>query len=430
MELTSFTAIAYRLIYPIQLIGSGLILLWKCKRRPKFLLAFLLCAALSLLFGAMIPMNIGIGNFSIPINSLSVLVVVFFLFLSVFEVSQVVAALVTAMSSLIQHISFCVENLIDGYWFSFLPNNIGTDVLRLILRNVVLILFLLLIELLIKKRGADIKDIGLKSKTVFVFTILTIIATNLLSHNLDRSSWIDSLLDLLSSAVLLVFIFLANDLVSKDKYLKLTLENEQKHYESLSASIELVNRRVHDFKHYVHYMKGKVKEESALEELQKMENDVSIYESLVKTGNFALDNALNEFAILAQKEDIKLLCAIDGTKLTKISPIDHYVIFGNLMDNAIREAKKHSKGHRFISLSSKEKNGVYSLSVENYCSEKIAFEDNLPISSKEDKFFHGIGLKSVRATVKKYGGAIAVTCDDNIFKVVLLFPLQVLGNNN
>ena len=91
-------------------------------------------------------MNIRIGDVSIPINSLSVLVVVFFLFFSVFEVSHVVAALVTAMSSLIQHISFCVENLIDGYWFSFLPNNIGTDVLRLILRNVVLILFLLLIE--------------------------------------------------------------------------------------------------------------------------------------------------------------------------------------------------------------------------------------------------------------------------------------------
>lgn len=36
--------------------------------------------------------------------------------------------------------------------------------------------------------------------------------------------------------------------------------------------------------------------------------------------------------------------------------------------------------------------------------------------------YHGFGLKSIKATIKKYNGSMSITIEDNTFKLQLLFP--------
>lgn len=66
-------------------------------------------------------------------------------------------------------------------------------------------------------------------------------------------------------------------------------------------------------------------------------------------------------------------------------------------------------------------NGEYvCISVTNVCTRKIKFSDGLPVTSKEDKNFHGYGMRSMEYIVKKYGGNMVVNLANNMFTVKII----------
>ena len=58
---------------------------------------------------------------------------------------------------------------------------------------------------------------------------------------------------------------------------------------------------------------------------------------------------------------------------------------------------------------------------ENYFKGKLAFEDGLPLTTKEDKESHGFGMRSLRMIVKKYGGELTASVSDDIFHLNIIF---------
>ncbi len=61
--------------------------------------------------------------------------------------------------------------------------------------------------------------------------------------------------------------------------------------------------------------------------------------------------------------------------------------------------------------------------VENYCESKILIENgSIPITTKNDKRYHGYGIKSIKHSVEKYGGYVNITNNNNWFRVEMLFP--------
>ena len=51
-------------------------------------------------------------------------------------------------------------------------------------------------------------------------------------------------------------------------------------------------------------------------------------------------------------------------------------------------------------------------------------KSNLPISSKEDKKNHGIGLKNVKETIEKNHGTFSWECRDGEFRVTIALPIN------
>jgi hypothetical protein len=49
--------------------------------------------------------------------------------------------------------------------------------------------------------------------------------------------------------------------------------------------------------------------------------------------------------------------------------------------------------------------------------------DGLPETTKEDKHYHGFGVKSIRYITEKYGGDMSVTMEDGVFSLDLIFSL-------
>ena len=55
---------------------------------------------------------------------------------------------------------------------------------------------------------------------------------------------------------------------------------------------------------------------------------------------------------------------------------------------------------------------------------KDIIEDNLPVTTKHDKAYHGYGLRSIKNSVKKYNGVFQVKIKDGCFCLKILFPIK------
>ena len=88
----------------------------------------------------------------------------------------------------------------------------------------------------------------------------------------------------------------------------------------------------------------------------------------------------------------------------------------------------HMKQGRFpkgsVPLSFSEKNFIL-IRFENYYEGEIRFKDGLPVTTKEAGSVHGYGLKSLRYTVKKYGGEMQISAEDNWFSLRILIPVDM-----
>ena len=62
--------------------------------------------------------------------------------------------------------------------------------------------------------------------------------------------------------------------------------------------------------------------------------------------------------------------------------------------------------------------------IVNPIADTLRFEDDLPVTTKKDKDYHGYGLKSIRRTVKKYDGFVTISTEDDWFSLKILIPLR------
>lgn len=149
---------------------------------------------------------------------------------------------------------------------------------------------------------------------------------------------------------------------------------------------------------------------------------MSIYDNIYQTGNDALDLVLTEKSLLCEEYHIKLSSMIDGSVLNFMNTTDVYALFGNLFDNAIESVLKESdEERRIISIQITKKNQGYHIHIENYCNETVVFEEGLPVTSKEDKVYHGFGVRSIKYIVEKYNGDMLMHAENKRFQVDILF---------
>lgn len=159
------------------------------------------------------------------------------------------------------------------------------------------------------------------------------------------------------------------------------------------------------------------------ETVGEIENVISIYDSVVKTDNEALNVILTEKSLICRKNRISLTCMADGAGLDFMDASDIYSLFGNLIDNAMDAVSKlddHEK--RIIGLSVHADGNMLAINVNNYYEGVVVMDsDGLPVTTKQNKDFHGYGMKSVRMIVERYGGDLTVSAKDGVFNVYIIF---------
>lgn len=235
----------------------------------------------------------------------------------------------------------------------------------------------------------------------------------------------------LFSAVCCVIVFLlagktvvAEELSREVEYLKYAIRQSERQYRISKDTIDLINIKCHD----IRYKLGMLAAQGAtgLKQLnEELNTSVSIYDSRMETGSPLLDVLLTEKSLFCEQNRINLSCMIDGKHLGFIEEGDLYCLFGNLVDNALEAVKNIAEPERrVIDLVVKKKDGLLLVQEENYFDGPLAFEDGLPVTTKDDKDYHGFGMRSLRLIARKYGGELSAFARGDVFHLNLIFTLD------
>ncbi len=203
------------------------------------------------------------------------------------------------------------------------------------------------------------------------------------------------------------------------------LEMQQNNYEMLRQSVSAVDQKYHDLKYQIAVLKAEAGTGEGIRYLDQMEQEIKAYEAQNKTGNKVLDTILTGKSLYCQGNWIELTSVADGHAIDFMDPMDISILFGNMLDNAIESVSKiEQKEKRLIHLAIARQKGFLRIRVENCYEEEPKFEKGVLVTSKENKKYHGFGMKSIENIVKKYGGSTTIQAENGWFELRILIPLK------
>ena len=184
-----------------------------------------------------------------------------------------------------------------------------------------------------------------------------------------------------------------------------------------------MNIKCHDLRHQIRQFRQAGQLDEAA--VREMEAAIDDYDAKVETGNTALDVILTEKRSLCAEKGIGFTCMADGRGLAWVEPADLYALFGNALDNAIEAAEGlRDEAKKQIALTVRQVGEFSSVHLQNYTDRQLVMADGLPLTSKEDKYNHGFGVRSMQRLVEKYSGELIFQQEDDVVDLYLLLPCR------
>lgn len=234
-----------------------------------------------------------------------------------------------------------------------------------------------------------------------------------------------TLVDIAGVAVLYAhYVSIRHSAVQKElEAVQNALQSQYTQYKQSRESLDLINMKHHDLKHQIEYLKTEPDAEKRKEFLEQIENDIKSFELQNKTGNAVLDTILSGKSLYCYKHGITMTCVADGKLLDFMEVIDICNVFGNALDNAIESVLRiQDKEKRLIHVTVSQVNGFVMIRIENYYEDVLKTDGENYFTTKNDKNYHGYGIKSIKYTVDRYDGAVYINTDNNWFDIKIAIP--------
>lgn len=243
---------------------------------------------------------------------------------------------------------------------------------------------------------------------------------------------------ILSSVIILflnVIVFYLYDKLDENYARKIELaraEQEKEIYfnqcRAMVNSQESLQRFRHDINNQFEAMKALLENGNTTELKQQIRSLISdsTEDCICYTGNIVADGILNYKLGKLKRSgaDIKTELVIPQQTFMNIK--DFTIILGNLLDNTVEALAQMDEG-KYCYVGIKYAKGCLIVCVKNTYENAVTELNGSIVSSKSDTETHGIGLKSVRSIVDKYGGIMEINHSDGIFtvKIALTLPPEI-----
>lgn len=198
------------------------------------------------------------------------------------------------------------------------------------------------------------------------------------------------------------------------------LETKEKYYQQQMYAEERVRSLYHDMKNHLLVLERQVQSPETTGMIEKLRQEVILYEDYMHTGNTTLDIILKEKAESAREKQIDFSVTADLGGMDFMEPLDISTIFGNGLDNAIEASEKLSKRERIILVKAGRVQNFLSVMIENNCPEESAAVKH---TTKPDSFLHGFGISNMKKAAEKYGGQLTARCERGTFVLKILIPI-------
>ncbi|MEW9079997.1 GHKL domain-containing protein [Terrisporobacter glycolicus] len=200
------------------------------------------------------------------------------------------------------------------------------------------------------------------------------------------------------------------------------LDMQYNYYLNIQESQMKVRKLYHDINNHMACI-NQIENEDINEYIDSIKKELKDFDNAFDSGNRILDIILSDKQSECMKNNIDFFCDINFEKCDFVEMIDVSAIFANMIDNAI-EACKKVENDRYINLRGTIVKSYYVIKCENSKSNEIKMKNNRIISSKKDSFLHGIGLSSIKESLKKYDGDMETIDEKNKFTLKIYIPLR------
>ncbi|MEY8424307.1 ATP-binding protein [Lachnospiraceae bacterium 38-14] len=290
-----------------------------------------------------------------------------------------------------------------------------TELLFILIPAVVGLMVCVLLRIIIVTVRDDIPELLYKRYPILIFVLPAILLLSLLSILCGVKLFQD-------------MIYLQRE-KSGRTILEKQVESLQEHMEEMERIYSGIRGMKHDMKNTFSIIQGLAGEGAEEKEelkayLSGLNRSLSQLESRFQTGNTVVDILLNMKYYEAVRAVPDLNMDADNLlfiRELKIQSYDIGVILGNSLDNAIQACRKlkekEPQADAFIRLCSMEKGNLLILKVENSFDGKLIrnYQEEFPLTDKEDKKTHGLGLFNIKSTAEKYQGTMDFKVEGKVF---------------
>lgn len=200
----------------------------------------------------------------------------------------------------------------------------------------------------------------------------------------------------------------------------------EKHFEEVQNMYRQTRGWRHDYRNHIQTMKAYL----SMNELDKLaaylgelDQDLTMVDTVVKTGNIMIDAVLNSKLSLAKSKKIQLEAKAVVPEHLNISEVDVSVILGNLLDNAMEACGKVEEERRFLRVYIDVLKGQLYIYVMNAVNEKPRRQGQGYLSTKSGRE-HGFGLMRIDKVVEKYHGYLERQDEEGVFATEIMLPLE------
>ncbi|SDZ76911.1 GHKL domain-containing protein [Pseudobutyrivibrio sp. ACV-2] len=339
----------------------------------------------------------------------------------VFEVTFQEALYLFAVSYAIEHIFYCIRELVSFASGSNISDN------HPVLYSICLIASFLLAYLWFAKKTVMngkylIETLSATGATVIILIVVWFFSLVASFNNIGHIHAIYAIL-----SCLFILINQRAQLINENEKQKFKIKEQlwkdtQIRYQFSKDAMAVVNQHYHDMKHQINALASMENDEKRRGILAEMENDIAVYDAVVRTGNELIDTVLTEKKLICHSKDIQMSCIADGMQLKFMDEIDLYTLLGNALDNAIEANEKISEASkRWISIQIQNKKGIVLVEIINPFTGTIKMKNGMPVTSKTDRLNHGYGTQSIKNIVEKYNGQMIIKTENEKYLLRIIF---------